>query len=414
MRIAIVGTGIAGLTAAHRLRDRHELTLFEAGSWAGGHSNTVDVTVGGESFAVDTGFIVFNRVNYPLFTKLLDELEVPSQPTTMSFSVKCDRTGLEYASESFDTLFADRRNLMRPGFLGMLKDIRRFLRSARSEGLPVDTETVAQYVERRGYGQAFVDHFLVPLGSSLWSSPPRQFLTFPMRFVIEFLGNHSMLQMGRQPVWRVVVGGSRRYVRKITRGLADRIHLNTSIRSVERHKTHVRLVDADGAESQFDHVVIACHADQALAMLADATPVERDVLSMFPYQRNDIVVHTDESVLPKNRRAWASWNYHVPLEERDTVSVTYNMNRLQTLEASPTISVTLNDPGSVREEHVLARFDYDHPVFIPGRDAAQRRHGKLAAANRTSFCGAYWGFGFHEDGVRSGTAVARAIEGRPS
>jgi len=414
MRIGIIGTGIAGLTAAHRLRGRHELTLFEAGSWVGGHSHTVDVTVDGRDFAVDTGFIVFNRFNYPLFTKLLDELDVPSQPTTMSFSVKCDRTGLEYGSASFDTLFADRRNLVRPGFLGMLNDVRRFLRAARSEGLPVDTETVAQYVERRGFGQPFVDHFLVPLGSSLWSSPPRQFLTFPMRFVIEFLGNHSMLQMGGQPVWRVVVGGSRRYVSRITHGLSDRIHLNTPIGRVERHPTHVRLVDADGAESRFDHVVIACHADQALAMLADATPVERDLLSKFPYQKNDVVLHTDESVLPTNRRAWASWNYHVPLEERDTVSVTYNMNRLQTLESSSTINVTLNDPGSVREDRVLARFVYDHPLFVPGRDAAQRRHHAVAAARRTSFCGAYWGFGFHEDGVRSGTAVAQAIEGLPS
>ncbi len=414
MRIAIVGTGIAGLTAAHRLRRRHELTIFEAAPWVGGHTHTVDVTVGGESFAVDTGFIVFNRTNYPLFNALLAELGVPSQPTRMSFSVRCDRTGVEYGSASLDAVFADRANLRSPGFLGMLNDIRRFHREARTESLPMDRETVAEYVEARRYGRRFVDHFLVPLGSSLWSSPPQQFLTFPMRFVIEFLANHAMLQMGGQPLWHVVLGGSRRYVERITRGLGDRIHLNTGVGRIERHAGHVRVVDTAGQEATFDHVVVACHADQALAVLADATPLERELLGMFPYQKNDIVLHTDESVLPKNRRAWSSWNYHVPLEARDAVSVTYNMNRLQSLESASTINVTLNDHGTVREEHVLGRFVYEHPVFITGRDAAQRRHQKLAAANRTSFCGAYWGFGFHEDGVRSGTAVARAIEELPA
>jgi predicted NAD/FAD-binding protein len=221
-----------------------------------------------------------------------------------------------------------------------------------------------------------------------------------------------MLQMGGQPVWRVVMGGSRRYVQKITRGMEDRIHLNTGVRHIERGADHVRLVDAGGNEGTFDHVVVACHADQALAMLADPTPVERELLGMFPYQTNDIVLHTDASVLPQNRRAWSSWNYHVPAEARDAVSVTYNMNRLQNLVAASPINVTLNDAGAVADEHVLGRFVYEHPVFIPGRDTAQRRHRELAAAHRTSFCGAYWGFGFHEDGVRSGAAVARAIEER--
>jgi len=414
MRIAIVGTGIAGLTAAHRLREAHDVVLFEAGPWVGGHTHTVDVTVGGREFAVDTGFIVFNQQNYPLFTALLDELGVPSQPTTMSFSVRCERTGLEYGSASLSTVFADRRNLIRPAFLGMLNDIRRFHREAGSGTLPDDTETVGEYVHGRRYGQPFIDHYLVPLGSSLWSSPPHQFLKFPMRFVIEFLGNHAMLQMGGQPIWRVVAGGSRRYVERLTQGWEDRLHLNTPVKRIERQPAGVRLVDAHGGEGTFDHVVLACHADQALTMLAEPTPVERELLEMFPYQANDIVVHTDESVLPKNRRAWSSWNYHVPAVDRDLVSVTYNMNRLQSLDSSSVINVTLNDSGTIRSEHVLGHFVYEHPVFLPGRDHAQRRHHEIAAANRTSFCGAYWGFGFHEDGVRSGTAVADAIRALPS
>lgn len=410
MRIAIVGSGIAGLTAAHRLRDRHDVTIFEGGPHVGGHTRTVDVDIGGRRVPVDTGFIVFNETNYPLFTALLEDLRVASQPTKMSFSVRCDRTGVEYASESLSTVFADRRNLFRPAFLEMLADIRRFHRRAAEEALPPDDETVAMYVRHGRFSRSFVDHYLVPLGAALWSSPPRQFLDFPMRFVIEFLGNHAMLQMQGQPAWRVVAGGSARYVDKIASGLAGRIHLERAIRRIERHPTHVQLTDSRGAKATFDHVVVACHADQALEMLADPAPVEREVLAKFPYQRNDVVLHTDESLLPKNRRAWASWNYHVPAAERDLVSVTYNMNRLQGLAPKPTVNVTLNDAGAVRDEHVLDRFVFEHPVFLPGRDKAQRRHRELVLARRTSFCGAYWGFGFHEDGVRSGTAVARAIE----
>jgi predicted NAD/FAD-binding protein len=409
VRIAIIGSGIAGLTAAFHLQSRHQITHFEDDARPGGHTHTVEVTLDGERHAIDTGFIVFNDRFYPRFTRLLDTLGVPSRPTSMSFSVRSDRTGLEYASASVGALFAQRRNLARPGFYRMLADIARFNREASRGALPDDGMTVGEYVERGGYGPGFLHEYLVPLGASLWSSPPRRFGGFSVRFVVEFLRNHAMLQLGGQPVWQVVEGGSRRYVDALLARFHGEVLLNRPVRAIERRPDRVRLIDGSGAEATFDHVVVACHADQALRLLADPTAPERELLGAFPYQRNDVVLHTDEGVLPRNRRAWASWNYHVPREDRDAVSVTYCMNRLQGLSSRHVFNVTLNDPGRVRPERVLRRFVYEHPVFLPGRDAAQRRHHELAGANRTSFCGAYWGFGFHEDGVASGLAVTEAL-----
>jgi len=412
MRIAIIGSGISGLTAAHRLQADHDVTLFEAGDHAGGHTHTVDVEVEGRAYAIDTGFIVFNTLHYPNFTALLAELDVASKPTVMSFSVRSDRSGLEYSSASLNAVFSQRRNLARPTFWRMLRDITRFNRLASSGALPEDRMTVADYAALHGYSPAFVDEYLVPLGASLWSSPPRRFRAFSMRFVIEFLRNHAMLQLSGQPVWRVVEGGSRRYVEALLARFSGQLLLNRPVRRVRRLADRVVVEDASGADARFDHVVFACHADQALGLLADPSPVEREVLVAFPYQRNEVLLHTDPGVLPRTRRAWASWNYHVPAEDRNAVSVTYNMNRLQGLAARPLFNVTLNDHGQVRPEHVLRRLIYEHPLFEPGRDAAQRRHDELIDVNRTSFCGAYWGFGFHEDGVRSGLAVVRRLERR--
>lgn len=412
MRIAIVGAGISGLAAAWRLQRSHDVTLFETSRLAGGHTHTHDVIVDGARFAVDTGFIVFNHDHYPLFTRLLSELDVASQPTDMSFSVRSDRSGVEYCSRSFDTVFAQRRNLVRPAFLRMLGDIRRFLRSARQSDLPGDDVTVQEYVDRERYGPAFVDEYLVPLGASLWSSPPSAFRAFSMRFVIEFLRNHALLQLAGQPVWRVIRGGSHTYVKALLARLAGPVMLGRSIRGVERLADRVVLADDRGDRATFDHVVLACHADQALRLLVDASPIEREILAAFPYQRNNVLLHTDTSVLPRNRRAWASWNYHVPATDRAAVSVTYDMNRLQGIDAPVRFNVTLNDAGLVRDDRVLARFVYEHPEFRPGREAAQRRHHELIGVNRTSFCGAYWGYGFHEDGVRSGYTVVDALEKR--
>jgi predicted NAD/FAD-binding protein len=412
MNVAVIGAGISGLTAAYHLQERHQVTLFEAGGHIGGHTYTVDVDVGGERQAIDTGFIVFNPDRYPHFTRLLGELGVETLPTDMSFGLRSDRTGVEYSTASLNGLLAQRRNALRPGFVGMLRDIVRFNRDATSLPLPDDRMTVAEYVARRGYGRSFLDEYLVPLGASLWSSPPHEFRRFSIRFVIEFLENHLMLQVSGQPVWRVIRGGSRRYVDALLARFRGEVFVNRPIRQVRRRPDRVVVVDSSGAEATFGHVIMACHADQSLQLLADPSAVEREVLGAFPYQRNEVLLHTDASVMPRSRRAWASWNYHVPREERDAVSVTYNMNRLQRLRSRHVFNVTLNDHGLVRPERVLRRFTYEHPVFAPGRDAAQVRHHELIDANRTSFCGAYWGFGFHEDGVRSGLAVARALARR--
>ena len=412
MRIAIIGAGISGLTAALALDRDHDVTVFEAGAWIGGHTHTIDVEVDGRPYAVDTGFIVFNTRHYPRFTELLDALGVASQPTDMSFSVRSDRTGREWNSASASGILAQPLNALRPSFLRMLSDVVRFNRLASSAPLPDDRTTVEAWTRAHGLGDAFLDEYLIPLGASLWSSPPRRFREFSMRFVIEFLHNHAMLQVKGQPVWRVVRGGSQRYVDALVDRLRAPVRVRTPIVSVGRRPDAVVVREATGATATFDHVVLACHADQALRLLEDASPVEREVVGAFGYQPNDVLLHTDDRVLPRSRRAWASWNYHVAADDRDAVSVTYNMNRLQGLDAPVLFNVTLNDSGLVRPDRVLARFTYEHPVFAPGRDAAQRRHAEVVGVNRTSFCGAYWGFGFHEDGVRSGLAVAEPLLAR--
>lgn len=411
-RVAIIGTGIAGLVVAHRLAPHHELTMFEAGDHIGGHTHTHAVERDGRTWAVDTGFIVFNDRTYPNFIALLDELGVPAQPSSMSFSVRCDRTNFEYNGTTLRSLFVQKRNLVRPRFLGMLRDIMRFHARAEAdrEGLD-DDETVVAWVRRNRLGRAFLEDYLIPLGAAVWSCPPGMFGSFPVRFVLDFMHNHGMLTVNDRPQWRVVRGGSARYVDAITAPFRDRIHIRTPVRSIDRSPDVVR-VRTEGAEADFDHVVLACHADQALALLADATPAEREVLGAFPYQPNEAVLHTDARALPKRRGAWASWNYrrgpnHDP---RNPVGVTYNMNILQSLETGPEpFCVTLNPGSTLAEDRVIKRLEYHHPGYGPDRSRAQARHGELIGPNRTSFCGAYWGYGFHEDGVRSGLAVARAF-----
>jgi len=410
VRIAIIGAGISGLTAAYRLHPRHDVTVLEAGDYPGGHTNTIRFELDGRRHAVDTGFIVYNERNYPLFTQMLAELEVETQPTTMSFSVRSDRSGVEYNGTSTNALFAQRTNLLRPSFLRMVRDILRFNREAPTyEGVDGDSTTVGEYAEARGYSQRFLDEYLVPLGASLWSCPPKTFRRFPIRFVIEFLSNHSMLQVEGRPVWRVVSGGSYRYVEKLAALLGDRIRLNTPVARVERRPGDVRIVDASGSEGRFDHVVFACHSDQALRMLAQPTATERELLGAFPYQANEAILHMDASVLPKKRLAWAAWNYHIRRDDPDAVAVTYNMNRLQTLPEEPLFNVTLNHDDSIAEDRILRRIQYEHPIYTVDRRAAQARHAELIGPNRSSFCGAYWGYGFHEDGVRSAAAVCDVL-----
>lgn len=431
MEIAVIGAGIAGLTAAHRLAPQHRVTLFEANDYPGGHTHTVDVEWRGERQAIDTGFIVFNDWTYPNFIALLKELGVASQPTTMGFSVRCDRSGLEYNGSSLSGLFAQRSNVVRPRFWRMLRDILRFNREAPRQYLfpehnegrtsrtapQFDTEpTVAEFLAAGGYSREFAEHYLLPMGSAIWSCPIGVFERFPMRFLVEFYYNHGLLNVLERPTWRVVVGGSRTYVDAILKRFNGTLRLNTPIARVQRHADHVAVTPRHGETQYFDHVIFACHSDQALRMLADPSPVEVDVLREFPYERNVAVLHTDETILPRRRRAWASWNYLLPAEQEGPprATVTYCMNILQGLESRHVYNVSLNCEERIDPSRVLGRFVYEHPIFTTRRAAAQARHRELIDVNRTSFCGAYWRNGFHEDGVVSAMAVVRAFERYPS
>ena len=406
-RIAIVGTGISGLVAAHLLRDDHEVTVFEARDRIGGHTHTVDVDAAGGRLAVDTGFIVYNELTYPNFTTLLDRLRVATHETTMSFSVRCDRTGLEYNGTSLNRMFAQRRNLLRPRFHRMIREIMRFHREAPGVLEDDSDVTVAEYLDRRRYHDAFAREYLLPMGSALWSCPIGTFERFPIRFVVEFFRNHGMLAVNDRPQWRVVTGGSYRYVEPLIAGFRDRIRLSAPVRSIRREPDAVAVATDAGTE-RFDHVILACHSDQALRMLADPTPVESEVLGAIPYQSNDVVLHTDTAVLPRRPRAWASWNYLLPEDAHNAATVTYNMSMLQGLRAPSTYCVSLNK-REIAEDAMIGRYDYAHPIYTLDRERAQRRHHELIATNRTSFCGAYWGYGFHEDGVNSALAVGAAF-----
>ncbi|MCA9015276.1 MAG: FAD-dependent oxidoreductase [Planctomycetaceae bacterium] len=411
MKIGIIGGGISGLTAAYRLHQHHDITLFEANRYIGGHTNTIDVELDGEHQAVDTGFIVFNFQTYPNFTRILNELGVASQPTAMSFSMKCERTGLEYRGADLNGFFAQRRNLISPRFYRLLRDILRF-NSESPEILQANDEeqTVADYLERHQYSQPFIDQYFLPMGSAIWSCPLGTFEQFPIRFIVEFYQNHGILAIRDRPEWRVICGGSNTYVKAITAGFCDSIRLETPITSVTRHADYVEVTPRNGEPERFDHVIFACHSDQALRILGtEANDVERELLSSFPYELNVAQLHTDTSVLPENRRAWACWNYFMPRGSNQKATVTYNMNQLQSLQSKNTFCVTLNGEDRVAPGKVIRRINYAHPIFTTGRAAAQRRHSDLINQQRTSFCGAYWGNGFHEDGVNSALAVCKAL-----
>lgn len=408
MRIAIVGTGIAGLTLARLLARRHDVTVFEAADRIGGHTHTVDVDLPEGRIAVDTGFIVCNDWNYPHFLNLLGELGVATQPSDMSFSVRCERSGLEYNGGSWNGLFAQRLNFVRPRFWRMLSDILRFNREAL-EVLDVegDGPTLGEYLERGKFGSAFVEQYLIPMGAAIWSSPPSQMFDFPARTFVQFFKNHGLLSVNDRPQWRTLVGGSRNYLEPIARTFRDRIRLKTPVLGIRRTAS-AAIVRTPGGTESFDHVAIAAHSDEALRMLEDPTPAEREVLGAIPYQDNDVVLHSDDALLPRSRRAWASWNYR--LGRADRATVTYWMNRLQRLNLRTNLCVTLNDAESIRPERVLRRFHYRHPVFGRGSTKAQSRWGEINGGRRTWYCGAWCGYGFHEDGVRSAMRVAEHLE----
>lgn len=412
MRIAVIGSGIAGLASAWLLSRRHAVTLFEANDYLGGHTHTHDIELDGRRYAVDTGFIVHNPVHYPLLTRLFDELGVASQPTTMSFAVHNEASGLEYNATSLDALFCQRRNLLSPRFIGMVRDLFRFYREAPAllHG-PHPGPTLGDWLAEHRYGAAFRDEHLVPMASALWSSPAEQILAFPARYLVQFMANHQMLQVAGRPEWRVVRGGSASYVRAMRQRWQVRERLGNPVRDIRRDRRGVMVTSEAGAE-RFDQVVLACHSDQALALLADASEPERAILGAIPYQANDVVLHTDATLLPRRRKAWAAWNAFIPREPGAPCTVSYCMNLLQSLDAPEPFVVTLNRSEAIDPAKVLRRMRYHHPVYTHASVAAQQRKAEIQGVNRTWFAGAYWGWGFHEDGMRSAVDVAAALDVR--
>ncbi len=434
MKIAIIGSGIAGNTLGYHLHKKHNITVFEANSHIGGHTHTHDIELFGKNYAIDTGFIVFNDRTYPHFNVMLDELKVVWQPSSMSFSVRNEATGLEYNGTNLNSLFAQRSNFFKPKFYGMILDILRFnkeslalLESANESASEI---SLGEYLTQNHYKPLFINNYIIPMGAAIWSTDAAQMLNFPARFLVRFFHHHGMLTVNNRPQWRTIVGGSARYVEKLTEGFIQNIRLNTPIANVKRLNNSVKIKPQQGDEEAFDYVFFACHSDQALAMLgADASVQEREILGAIPYQENSIYLHHDRTLMPKRELAWAAWNYHVTVNASakvlvtDTfpvtnkvqvtntfpvtnkVQVTYNMNILQNIQSPEPILVTLNHTDLINPAKVIKRLKYTHPVFTLAGTAAQARHAEISGQNRTGFAGAYWRNGFHEDGVMSALAA---------
>jgi predicted NAD/FAD-binding protein len=409
LKIAVIGTGVSGLSAAWLIGRRHDVTLYERDNRLGGHANTVAVPTSRDVVPVDTGFIVYNPPAYPNFTALLEHLRVPSKPSVMSFSVSLDRGRLEYAGTDLAGLFAQRRNLVQPRFWSMLRDIRRFYRDAAVDAAGAhESTTLGQYLQQRGYGEAFRDDHLLPMASAIWSAPAGTLLDYPVRAFVRFFDNHGLLRISGRPVWRTVQGGSRSYVAALAAGIPGTRRMECAACAVTRTASGVSVRDARGGRDEFDQAVIATHADEALALLSDAAADEAELLGAFPYESNIAVLHSDAGLMPRRRATWSSWNY---CGETERLSVTYWMNSLQGIGQETPFFVTLNPLRPPRDETVIESQTYTHPVFNARALAAQRRLWSLQGRRNTWFCGAYFGSGFHEDGLQAGLAVGEALSG---
>ncbi|TZF90363.1 NAD(P)/FAD-dependent oxidoreductase [Cognatilysobacter lacus] len=409
MRIAIVGSGISGLASAWLLSRQHEVHLFEADARLGGHTDTHDIELDGRGYRIDTGFIVHNPQHYPLLTAMFDELGVQSQPTTMSFSAHHEATGLEYNADTLGSLFSQRRNTVSPRFWRMLVDLVRFYRSAPALlEEPGNGPTLGDYLDAGNYGRLFREAHLVPMASALWSSPAARIESFPAKYLVRFMANHQMLQLSGRPQWRVVRGGSSTYIHALQSAWRVRERVGCPVLALRRDAEGVEVTYPGGVE-RFDQVVVACHSDQALSLLADADERETSILGSIPYQSNDTVLHTDAALLPRNPRAWAAWNAFVPADPAQACTVSYCMNVLQSVQTSSPLVVTLNRTDAIDPARILRRRTYSHPVYTHASVAAQARRHEIQGARHTWFAGAYWGWGFHEDGIRSAADVARAL-----
>lgn len=411
-KIAIIGTGVSGLTCGHLLHKHYDVTLFEKNDYIGGHTATVDVDIKGVNYAVDTGFIVFNNRTYPYFEKLLERISIKKQETQMSFSVHNEATGFEYNGHTFTSLFAQRRNIFRPKFWRLLSDIVNFnklCKAIHEKGEYQQSQTLGQLLNENQFNDFFKYHYILPMGAAIWSTSIKEMENVGVEFFVKFFFNHGLLDITNRPQWYVVPGGSREYINPLIKGFADRIKLNTDIKSVTRANDDVTIELANGEQHFFDKVIFACHSDQALKLLGDATSQEKSVLGAIPYTENSVVLHTDTNLLPDRKAAWASWNYLLNNNTDKAAVVTYQMNILQGIQSDTQFCVTLNHLEGIDKSKILREFTYHHPVFNKESIAAQGLKQTIDGQNNSYFCGAYWYNGFHEDGVRSGVDVARQL-----
>jgi predicted NAD/FAD-binding protein len=413
LKVAVIGTGISGLAAAWLLGRRHDVTVYEQADRLGGHTNTVLARLGDHDVPVDTGFIVFNRQTYPNFAALLQYLEVPTQTAPMSFGVSLDGGRLEYSGSGLPGLFAQTANLANPRFWAMLRDLVRFYRTAPRAAARIGDETMSlgDYLETGRYGREFRDHHILPMAGAIWSAPAKEMMAYPLAAFVRFYENHGLLKFHARPAWETVVGGSRSYVERLARYFAGEVRLETAVVGVQRTDGGPIVFDGRGRSEQYDHVVMAVHADQALALLSHPSALEHELLGAFRYSRNLAVLHRDARFMPRRRAAWSSWNYLGENGAEHGVCVTYWMNRLQNLAVDDDLFVTLNPPRPPRSGTILHTEIYHHPIFDAGAMAAQERLWLLQGRQRTWFCGAYFGAGFHEDGLQAGLAVAEELGG---
>ncbi len=407
MKIAIIGSGISGLTAAYLLNKKHDVTVFEANDYVGGHTHTHEIDHNNKSWRVDSGFIVYNENTYPNFIKLLEQLKVEAQKTLMGFSVKAPSKNLEYSGGSLNTLFAQRLNLFKPSFLVMLKDILRFNRiAARSLDSVEETITMGKFLHAHNFSSHFIDNYIIPMGAAIWSTAAKKTTEMPAAFYIRFFKNHGLLQIFNRPQWFVIKGGSKNYVQKIIVGFKEKILLSSPVKEVLRDSAGVKIYcEKDQEPQRFDKVIFATHSDQALALLKDPSDNEVSILGALPYQKNTAILHTDVSLMPKNKLCWSSWNYLLNEGQDKPVTLTYNMNILQSLEAKADFLVTLNSKNTIDPSKIIKKVEYHHPLFTVDGISAQKKKKQINGVNNTFYCGAYWGNGFHEDGVNSALDV---------
>lgn len=407
MKLAIIGSGISGLTAGHLLNRKHDISIFEANDYIGGHTHTHNLKVRNRDYLIDTGFIVYNERTYPSFIKLLDQLGVERQLSTMGFSVKSTSEDYEYSGESINSLFAKRSNIFRLSFLKMLYEMYKFGKEADSNGLGLNASTtLGEYLKEKKYSKEFIHYFITPMGAAIWSTPANKVLEMPAYFFIKFFYNHGMLEISNRPNWWVIKNGSFQYISKIIKGFEEKIYLSSPIKKVVRTGDGVELFFVKNDKKlNFDAVIFATHSDQALSLLESPSDLEMEILKSFPYQKNEVLLHTDATVLPKRKLAWASWNYQLDADPSAPVVLTYNMNILQSIQSDQTFCVTLNDHDSVDQRKVIKKISYDHPLFTVDAIAAQKRKHEISGINNTYYCGAYWRNGFHEDGVVSALDV---------